>query len=185
MGRKRNKQFFDREENRYGLFMSENSFNLDIMYGRNYLQNDVVHEIKVYRINILESKSHKLYGQAKSKDKKFMTPVKINAMVGVEDSEQKFYGEGEGGISRDDTGVLNFGVYIQELKEKNLEVNRGDIIEYNMSGENPRYYEVEKANNVIDTTSQTIAGFAPYWKLIVGVPVKEDVTPYLLQDKLT
>lgn len=185
MGRKRNKQFFDREENRYGLFMSENSFNLEIMYGRNYLKNDVVHEIKVHRINVIESKTHKLYGQAKSKDKKFMIPVKITAMVGVEDSEQKFYGEGEGGIARDDTGILNFGVYLQELEEKNIEVNRGDIVEYNMSGENPRFYEVEKANNVTDTTSQTIAGFKPYWKLIVGVPVKEDVTPYLLQDKLT
>jgi hypothetical protein len=185
MGRKRKKQFFDREENRYGLFMNENSFNLEIMYGRNYLHNDVIHEIKIHRINVIESKSHKLYGQAKAKDKKFMPPVRVNAMITVENQEQTNYGDGQGGIARDDTGKLEFGIYLQELEEKQLEINRGDIIEYNMSGERARYYEIENAQNVNDVTSQTIAGFKPYYKLITGVPVKEDVTPYLLNDNLT
>lgn len=185
MGRKRKKQFIDREENRYGLFMSENSFNLEIMYGRNYIKNDVVHEIKIHKINVIESKTHKLYGQAKAKDKKFMPPVRINAMITVENQEQTYYGEGQGGITRDDTGKLEFGVYMQELEEKKLEIDRGDIIEYNMSGERARYYEIENAQNVSDVTSQTIAGFKPYYKLITGVPIKEDVTPYLLGDDLT
>ena len=185
MGRKRKKKFFDREENRHGLFMNENSYNLEIMYGRNYLQNDIVHELKVHKINIIESKAHKLYGQAKAKDKKFMPPVRINAMITVGDQEQLNYGNGEGGIARDDTGNIQFGVYLLELEEKQLEIDRGDIIEYNMSGEVTRYYEIENAQNVTDVTSQTIAGFKPYYKLITGVPVKEDVTPYLLNDKLT
>ena len=105
-------------------------------------------------------------------------------MVDVDDNKNEYYGRGEGGISRDDTGEIRVSVYLKELERNQVDVDRGDIIEYNMSGENPRYYEIENAQNVTDTTSQTIAGFKPYWKLIVGVPVKEDVTPYLLQDKL-
>ena len=64
-----------------------------------------------------------------------------------------------------------------------LEIDRGDIIEYNMSGEKNRYYEVESANNVVDETSKTIGGFKPYWKRITGVPVKEDVVPFLSETK--
>ena len=184
MGRKRKNQTFDREEQRYGLFMNETSFNADIMFGRNYMKTDIVHLVKVYKVNIIESKSHDLYGQAKSSDKKYFAPVSVNAMVTVEDQQQSYYGESQGGIVRDDTGPLTFGIYLDELEEKKLVIDRGDIIEYNMSGERDRYYEVENAQNVVDATSQTIAGFKPYWKQITAVPVKEDITPYLKGDSL-
>jgi len=184
MGRKRKNQTIEREEQRYGLFMNETSFNTDIMFGRNYMRTDIVHRIKVYKVNVIESKVHDLYGQAKASDKKYLTPVEINAMITVEDQQQSYYGDSNGGITRDDTGPITLGIYLDELKEKKIEIDRGDIIEYNMSGDRDRYYEVENAQNVTDSTSQTIAGFKPYWKQIVAVPVKEDITPYLKGDSL-
>lgn len=184
MGRKRKKQFFDREENRYGLFMSEESFDLEVMYGRQYVENDVVFKINLYRINIIESKSHDLYGQAKAKDKKYFTPVELHGIVDIGDNEQSNYGNTEGGLLREDTGNLTFGVYLDELNENNTEINRGDLIAWNYSGENIRYYEVDKAMNVTDQTTNTIAGMRPYYKLVEAFPVKEDVTQYLASDKL-
>ena len=53
-----------------------------------------------------------------------------------------------------------------------------------MSGVRDRYYEVENAQNVVDATSQTIAGFKPYYKVITAIPIKEDITPYLKGDSL-
>lgn len=184
MGRKRKNKVIDREEQRYGLFMNENSFNTDIKFGRNYMGTDVVHRVKIYKVNIIESKTHNLYGQAKASDKKYFAPVEINAMITVEDQQQSFYGDSQGGIVRDDTGPITVGVYLDELEEKKIEIDRGDIIEYNMSGERDRYYEVENAQNVVDATSQTIAGFRPYWKQITAVPIKEDVSVYLKGDSL-
>lgn len=180
---KRKKQHIDRENNRYGLFMNENSFDLDIMLGRHYLNNDVVFIIKLYRINVIESKSHKLYGEAKPKDKKYFSPVELNIMFNITENQQTYYGN-EQGLTREDSGNLIFGIYIKELEEKKTEINRGDIIEYNFSGDRPRYFEVENANNVVDTT-QTIANMKPYWKRITAVPVKEDITRFLNQDSLT
>ncbi len=167
------------EETRYGLFMTNKSFDLDIMYGRNFLTSDNVQSVILHRINLIETKSHSLYGQSKPSDKSFMEPIKLSIMLTVEDGEQLYYGETEGGITRDHGGELVFGVYLKELEEKNTEINRGDIIEYNMSGENPRYYEVESANMVTDITSQTIGGFKPYWKRVISVPAKSDVVPFL------
>ena len=145
---KQKKQIIDLENQRYGLFMSDNSFDLDVMYGRNFLETDNAQEVIIHRINVIETKTHTLYGQAKAKDKKFMPPVRISVMVNVEDGKQENYGSGQGGIARDDSGNISFGVYLKELEEKHLEISRGDVIEYNMSGEKSRYYEVESANNV-------------------------------------
>ncbi len=180
---KKKKQVVDLENDRYGLFMSQNSFDLDVMYGRNFLQTDNAQEIILYKINIIETKSHNLYGQTKAKDKKFMPPVRLSVMVNVEASKQEFYGGNQGGIVRDDTGNLSFGVYLKELEDKQVDIDRGDIIEYNMSGEKNRYYEVENANNVTDETNKTIGGFKNYWKKITAIPVKEDVVPFLNETK--
>lgn len=180
---KKNKQIENIEDERFGLFMTNNSFDLDVMYGRNYLQTDNSQEVVIHKINILESKSHNLYGQTKTKDKKFMPPVRIKVMINVEESRQENYGGNPSGIARDDSGNISFGVYLRELEEKQIEIDRGDIIEYNMSGEKKRYYEVESANNVTDETNKTIGGFKPYWKKITGVPVKEDVVPFLSETK--
>jgi hypothetical protein len=180
---KKKKQIIDLEEQRMGLFMNNNSFELDVMYGRNYLETDNVQEIILHKINIIESKSHTLYGQTKTKDKKFFPPVKLKAMVTVGDSKQNYYGQNPGGITRDDVENIRFGIYLKELEEKQVEIDRGDIIEYNMSGEKSRYFEVESANNVTDETKKTIGGFKPYWKLVIGVPVKEDVVPFLSETK--
>lgn len=180
---KKKKQIEDIENQRYGLFMTQNSFDLDVMYGRNFLQTDNVQEVIIHKVNINETKVHSLYGQAKSKDKKYMSPVRISVMVNVADGKQEYYGPNPGGIVRDDTGNISFGVYLKELEEKKLEIDRGDVIEYNISGEKKRYYEVESANNVTDTTSKTIGGFKSYWKQVTGVPVKEDVVPFLSETK--
>ena len=118
---KKKKQIIDLENQRYGLFMTENSFNLDIMYGRNYLQTDNAQEIILHRINVIETKSHNLYGQTKARDKKYMTPVRISVMVNVEDGKQENYGTNPGGVARDDTGIISFGVYLKELEEKKIE----------------------------------------------------------------
>jgi len=180
---KKKKQIIDLENNRMGLFMNDNSFELDVMYGRNFLQTDNAQRVKIYKINLIETKTHSLYGQTKQKDKKFMPPVEISAIVTIEAGKQEYYGGNQGGIARDDSGNISFGVYLKELEEKHLEIDRGDIIEYNMSGEKNRYYEVESANNVTDETNKTIGGFKPYWKRITGVPVKEDVVPFLSETK--
>lgn len=183
MAKKKKENVIDLENQRYGLFMTENSFDLDIAYGRNYMETDNVQEVIIHRINIITTKSHELYGQTKAEDKKFFAPVKIKAMVTIAPNQQFNYGEGLGGIAREDTGNLSFGVYLKELEEKKLEINRGDVVEYNQSGSKNRYYEVENAENVVDTTDKTIGGFKSYWKKVTAVPVKEDVVPFLSETK--
>lgn len=173
------KDIINMTEHRYGMFMSEESNELSIMYGRTYLESDNVQEVFLYKIDVIETKAHKLYGQAKGKDKKFMPPIKLNIMISVEDGQQQYYGDSKGGIVRDDTGNLVFNVYIKELEEKKVEIDRGDIVKYNLSGYKDRYYEVENADNVTDKSSRTMGGFFTYWKKITAVPVKEDVIPFI------
>jgi hypothetical protein len=176
MGRK--KKNIDFESNRYGLFMTDESYKLEMMYGRHYLKTDIKHEILLYKINIIQSKSNDLYGQSKPKDKSYFAPVQLTGFIRIDDPQQSTYGD-ESGVVRDDSGNLTFNVYLDELEEKGVNFDRGDIIEYNMGGDFARYYEVFNANNVVDTTSNSIGGFRPYYKKVEALPVKEDLTHLL------
>ena len=183
MAKKKQQNSIDLDNQRYGLFMTEQSFNLDIAYGRNYLETDNVQEVIIHKVNITKTKSHDLYGQTKTEDKVFFAPVKIRAMVTIQPSAQEYYGGDQGGIVRDDTGPLVFGVYLKELEEKNVELLRGDYVEYNQSGKKNRFYEIQDAQNITDTTDKTIGGFKSYWKKVTAIPVKEDVLPFLSETK--
>ncbi|MFW5847420.1 MAG: hypothetical protein ACOCVF_00675 [bacterium] len=172
---KKKKNIINQKEHRYGLFVNDKSNYLDVSYGRQFIEKDNVHEVYLYKVKIIESKSHSLYGQAKSEDKVFSKPIRLNVMPSMDENEQEQYGGS--GLVREDTGKLTCGIYMKELQEKGVDIDRGDIIRYNMSGEKNRYYEVESANNVNDTPEYSFGGFYIYWKKIVATPVKDDTIP--------
>lgn len=175
---KKRKDYIDFEEERYGLFMSDNSFDLDVMYGREYLKTDSPFYINYYKVNSLKSKVD-FYGEAKPTDKKFFPPVKINVMFDIEDGSEKFFSES--GILRDDVGNLLFGIFEEELKEKNIDVVLGDYVSINVSGTRERFFEISNPNYVSDSTSKSRGGFrTSYWRAIEAVPVKEDVVPQIM-----
>jgi hypothetical protein len=179
---KKKQQVIDFDEQRHGLFMNKKSYDLEIFYGREYIKNDINQWFNLYRVNILETKTHSLYSQSKAKDIQYFPPIRLNAMIEVGESTQNYYGDSKG-IVRDDVGKIEISIYLKELEERNIEINRGDIIEYNISGDKNRYWEVDNANNVTDTTNNTIAGFKPYMRKITGVPVKEDIVKFIKERK--
>lgn len=160
-------------DDKMGLFISEDSFNLDVEYGRHFINNDAPFQVIVHKVNVIESKTHKLYGEAKAVNKKFFPPVKINGLIDIKDGDQ-FY-MADNGVIRDDVNQLHFKVYLKDLEELDLEINRGDILEYNPTGKFARYYEVSNAHNINDAAEYSFAGITPYWKRIEAIPVKEDV----------
>ena len=175
---KKKKEHIDFEEERYGMYMSDNSFDLDVMYGREYLKTDSPFYVTYYKINQIKSVVD-FYGEAKPSEKKFFAPIKLNVMIDIEDGDIKFLSDT--GIGRDDVGNLIFGVFEEELKEKQLEITLGDYISYNVSGQRERFFEISKADYVADATSKTRGGFrSSYWRKIEATPIKEDVVPEIM-----
>lgn len=175
---KKNQKSIDLEEQKFGLFITNESYDLDISMARDYLQTDINSYVKLHRVNIIETKAHSLYGQAKSKDKKYLAPITIIGRVTINSSTQEIYG-GDNGLVRDDTGTIEVSFFLNELDELGVDINRGDIIEYNLSGNKPRFYEVDNANNVVDSTKMTFGGFVPVFRKVTGVPAKVDVANLL------
>lgn len=174
---KKKRQTIDLEQERYGLFMSDASFDLEVAYGRQYLETDAPFKVKYYRVDVLKSKVDDLYNEAKPSDKKFFTVVELHVMLAIADGDTTYFGDD--GIPRNDSGPLSFGIYLQEIEERKTEIMRGSYVSFNFSGTKERFFEIIEADNVSDVTSRAIGGLRPYYKKIVAIPVKEDVVPFI------
>jgi hypothetical protein len=173
--------YTDLNRSRYGIHLNQSRFDMNVEYGRNYLRRNINHILKLHKINVIESKSHKLYGEARPEDKRFFAPVEFDAYVTIGEQNMDYIDGGN--ITREDVSELKFDVYFQELEEKGIVIDRGDIVEFNPTGERRRFYEVDNPQNVNDSTSQSFGGFNTYYKSVTAVPVKEDVVPFLNETK--
>jgi len=167
-----NKKSQSEENSRVNLFYSDSRIELESTYSRFYLKRDLNQEITLYRVSYNETKKKNIYGETKAKDKVFQTPINLTAMVNLGDSEHEYVGEG--GIRREDVTTVIVGVFLDELKEKNIEINAGDYFRYNPDGERFRYFEITNPNYVNYSTGQTLAGIKPLYKRFTARPVRED-----------
>jgi hypothetical protein len=174
--KKKEKDYIDMDNDRFGLFMDERSFDLEVEFGRDYL-HDSPSYCTLHQIDIIKTKSDDLYGETKAEEKVFRKPIKLIGMINIEKGEIEYLA-GDG-IASDQSGLFVMRIYLKELEEKGIDINRGDIIAYNQSGNKERYYEVATANNVTDETEKTFAGTKPFWKKITAIPVKSDVVPFI------
>jgi len=155
---------------RYDLFFTEEDLKLQIALGREYYASDINDKVILYRVNIVETITHSLYGETKSGQKKFLPAIELSVLVNMTDSATKYLSDG--GITRQDIANLTFNIYNQELEELNCQLTIGDVVEYN-HGDRIRYYEITSLNN-ISSTKQTMGGKSPYYKSVVCAPVKGD-----------
>lgn len=160
------------EINRVSLFYSDSRIKQESIYSRFYLKRDLNQVITLYRVSYVENKKRNIYGETKAKDKVFQTPVNLTAMVNLGDTEHEYLSGN--GIRREDVTEVIVGVFLDELKEHNIEINAGDYFKYNPDGEKFRYFEITNPNYVNYSTGQTLAGIKPLYRRFTARPVRED-----------
>lgn len=152
------------------MFFREEEFSLEISMGREYYNNDTRYTILYYPVDVINSKSHKLYGETPPEQKQFLTSKELTIMPNFSGARSE--NMSEGGIVRQDVDSFNFSVYIQELEDKSVKLKRGDFFSYD-HGDRKRFYEVSDINFVQDI-GQNMVGQKPYYYSIKAVPAKKD-----------
>lgn len=161
----------NKNKDRLDLFFGTDDFDQEIEYGMEYYENDTRFRITLHRVDVINSKTHKLYGQAKPGEKQFLPAVELNVWVNF--SGENTYNKKEMGLKTNHIESFLFNVYDKELDKHGIELRRGDFFAYH-HGDRLRYYEIDKVSYV-NEQSQTMAGQKPYFKRVTGVPVKEDI----------
>lgn len=154
----------------YGLYNVED-FNYQQMMTQTYFNTYVSWKIMLHRINTIKSVKDNIYGQSKPSEKEFLIPIEITIVPTMGDLEIEY--KGKDGINNQKINNFTFGVYKEELKNKNVTIKNGDFVVYN-DGETNRTYEVINVTEL--DTNNTAYGFKPFYKNVKCKLVLEDTT---------
>jgi hypothetical protein len=148
----------------------EKDFEYELAMVREYSDADAIASIILYRVDIVKSRVHNVYGEAKASEKKFLTPIDLNITLEIGDSKTDFIASN--GIFRESFENIKFGVYKDELEEKSCTINRGDFFTY-FDGNKDRTFEISKVSNM-DSHNSSL-GYKSTYILVEAVHVTKNV----------
>ncbi len=150
-------------------YYSEKDFVYEQMFSREYSDTDAIAIIRLYRMDIVKSSVHRIYGEAKPSQKKFLTPIEMNVTITLGDLEHNNIVSS--GINRQNPSSVELGIYKEEMEEKNVTINKGDFFAY-FDGERERFYEIITVSNIASNNS--MLGYKPFYMTFTAVHVLRD-----------
>ena len=158
---------------RAGDFFKMKDLKTEVDLGRQYLKSDIPAVVYLYKIDHIQTQTDDLYGESYAEEKITKSVIELNVKFQIEEGETVFLGDN--GISREYSGNLIFTIYTDELKEKNVDILKGDFVGIADEEGDMRFYEVFKNNKVNNANTNKIAGLASVYRKIECSPVDRDV----------
>jgi hypothetical protein len=143
---------------RSNKFFSREDFDLEINFGREFVEHDGNFNVVLYRVDRNLTTYDDLYTEASVDGIRFLPPIELKVFPTINKSENKSYNN-NGSLRYLEDGNLIFDIYQKQLDELNVELNFGDYIGYQVDEKNMRYYSVTDDGLKNYFTSQTIMGY--------------------------
>lgn len=156
---------------RLGKFFSQSDFDLNISMGEEYLHGDLNMKLVLYQIDRDKTDIDDVYAEVGRDEIKFAPPVEFNALVRIDEPKNATY---QNGIVRyNEPGNLTFSVYLNQLKELDIDVRYGDYIGYADSEEKLRFYTVINDGRVTSDNKHKMFGYKPHYRTVICSPAQE------------
>lgn len=151
---------------RNNLFYSEESFNLDVEIGKNYLEMDVNQTIVLFSVDLSKTNYNAIYGETKKDEIVFYPPVELHVLYEVQNSELRSYEKNKNVGAYVKSGKLTFGIYQATLDENEVEIKIGDYIGVQVTPEHMEYYTVVNDGRNNFSNEMSTFGYLPSYRRI-------------------
>jgi hypothetical protein len=158
---------------RLNKFFSQDDFDLEIDFGREWLEGDINIKVILYRVNREETTNDDIYGEAAKGDIMFKPPIEIPVSFNMSTPANKSYNT-DGSMRYLEYGTLTLGVYQEQLDDLGVDINYGDFIGYPESETNIKYFTVSNNGKIFSDNAHTIGGFRGLYRTITCVPTDLD-----------
>lgn len=160
--------------NRMNKFFSGEDFNLEIEMGREFVEGDLNVTLILYRVDIQNSGTDDLYGEARKDEINFFPPVEIRVVPIIDEPINKAYNSNAGSGRYEESAQFKFGIYEKQLNELDIDISFGDYIAYPVSETEMVYYSVVDNHVKNFNNKHTIYGFKGAFRTITCAEVNEN-----------
>lgn len=158
---------------RINKFFSQDDFDLEIDFGREWLEGDINIKVILYQVDRKETTIDDIYGEAAKEDIMFKPPVEIPVSFNMSAPANKSYNS-DGSMRYLEYGTITLGVYQAQLTELGVDINDGDYIGYPENETNIKFFTVTNNGKIFSDNSHTIGGYKGLYRTITCVPTDLD-----------
>jgi len=158
---------------RLNKFFSQEDFNLEVDFGREWLGGDINIRVILFQVLQGESLTDDIYGEAGRDEIRFKAPVELVVNFNMSEPANKAYNN-DGSMRYLEHGNIVFGVYQAHLDELEVEINYGDYIGYAETEDKIKYYTVSNNGIINSDNAHTIVGYKGFYRTITCVPTDID-----------
>jgi hypothetical protein len=156
---------------RLNKFFSNEDFDFNLQLGQEYLHGDLNMKLVLYQVDRDSTDTDAVYAEVGKDQIKFFPPIEFNGLVKIEQPKNSSYKNGM--VRYLEPGNMTISVYINHLKDLNIDIKYGDFIGYPESEDRVRYYTVTNDGKVTSDNTHNMFGFKPYYRTITCVPAQE------------
>lgn len=160
--------------NRNNLFFSQEDFDYEVNVALDYIETDVNQTIILYEVDLEKTKMNETYKEGNREDIVFKTPVELNVLYDLEESELKTYDKQYQKGAYLKMGKLHFTVFQKTLEEMECDIKRGDYIGLQVDPEHMEYFVVTNDDKKNYGNERTLYGTVPYYRNIECAPISDD-----------
>ena len=158
---------------RVNKFFSQEDFNLEVDFGREWLEGDINIKVILFQVLQGESTTDDIYGEAGRDEIRFKPPVELTVNFEMETPKNEAWNP-NGSLRHLEHGNLTLGIYQSHLDELGVEINYGDYIGYAETEDNMTYWTVSNNGIITSDNSHTIVGFKGFYRTVTCAPVPKD-----------
>ena len=159
--------------NRVNKFFGSEDFDLDIQLGREAIEGDGNFVVILYRVDRNNTNTN-IYGESGKDEVRFFAPQELRVIPIMKAPELGVYNKGAGSVSYLQDGQLEFGIYVAQLIELNIEMRRGDFIGYPVTENIIRYFRIVNDGIKNYDNEHTIVGYKGAFRTVMCAPVDEN-----------
>ena len=158
---------------RLNKFFSKDDFELEIDFGREWLEGDINIKVILYQVDRVESTIDDIYSEAGKGEIRFKPPVEIPVNFNYATPTNKNYNS-DGSLRFLERGNITLGVYQDTLDELRVQIGYGDYIGYPENETTIKYFTVANDGKIFSDNAHTIGGYKGFYRTIICVPTDLD-----------
>ncbi len=158
---------------RLNKFFSAEDFELEIGFGREWLEGDINIKVILYQVDREQTTTDDIYGEAGKGEISFKPPVEISVNFSYSAPTNKNYNS-DGSLRYLERGNITIGVYQDQLDELGVDISYGDYIGYAETETKIKYFTVSNDGRINADNAHTIVGYKGFYRTITCVPTDLD-----------
>jgi len=158
---------------RLNKFFSQDDFELEIDFGREWLEGDINIKVILYRVDRTETTNDDIYGEAGKNEIRFKPPIELSVSFNYDAPTNKSYNT-DGSLRRLERGNITLGIYQDQLDELGVDVSYGDYIAYAETETQIKFFTVSNDGKIFSDNAHTIGGYKGFYRTITCVPTDLD-----------